>query len=53
MKQDYYYSVRVVKAKSEDDAIDKVCDELFVEDHELMDVVLTKEQLIEALKNTK
>ena len=38
-----YFSIRVVEAESLDDAIEKVQDNIFDEDHPLCDVVLNKD----------
>ena len=48
-KKKFYFSIRVVKAISEEQAIDKICTEEFVEEHNLCDKVLTLEELKEEL----
>lgn len=53
MKDKLYYSIRVVKAKSKQDAINKIGNQDFVESHELCDKVLTESQLKSQLKKLK
>ena len=48
-----YYSIRVVKAKNQKKAIEKICDEKFIEDHDLSDKVLTEEELKTILNKVK
>ncbi|WP_165929991.1 hypothetical protein [Flavobacterium caseinilyticum] len=46
-----YYSIRVMKAKTEEKARKKMCDDNFFEDHELCDVILSEQELKDYLKN--
>lgn len=48
-KEVTYYSVRTIKAETQDEAISKVEDGEFDESHELCDRVLTTEELIKEL----
>ena len=45
----YYYSIRVIEAESENDALDKVYNQEFYETHDMCDVIITRDQLIEAV----
>jgi hypothetical protein len=54
MKKDkIYYSIRVVKATTYDKAIIQVEDNIFLEDYDICDKVLTKSQLEKELKKRK
>ena len=46
-----YFSIRVLKAVTEQEAIGLVQDEVFLENHHLCDKVLTIKQLIKELLN--
>lgn len=46
-----YYSIRVVRAKTEEKAIEKICNEQFNESHELCDRVMSEEEIKEYFKN--
>lgn len=50
MEAKLYYSIRVVKAKSKKDAIDKIIHQDFDTSHELCDEVLTERALKSKLK---
>ena len=45
-----YYSVRIVEAKDQDEAYDKICAEQFEERDALCDMILTGQELFVALK---
>lgn len=46
----YYYNIRVVRASSLEEAMEAISSEQFEDDHPLCDVVLTKSELVEKLK---
>lgn len=50
MKNKIYFSIRVVIASSQSEAIKKVNNGDFVESHLLSDVVLTEKELLKRLK---
>lgn len=53
MKDKLYYSIRVVKAKSKKEAIDKILNQDFDMSHELCDEVITERTLKSKLKKLK
>lgn len=53
MSKKYYYSIRVVKARSLKGAIKNVCDENFQEQLSICDCVLTIKQLETIVKTKK
>ena len=44
-----YYNIRVVEASSQEEAVDKICDDDFLDQHDLCDVVLTISELLSKL----
>ena len=48
-----YYSIRIVKAESRDEAIDKIIDGKFDETVAICDAVLTEEELLKAIEANK
>lgn len=49
MKKEIYFSIRTVKAKNTEDAIEEVISGNFDESHDMCDKVLTKEELVKEL----
>jgi hypothetical protein len=52
-KQKIYYSIRVVRGTSKEDAVENVIHQHFIESDSLCDAVLTREQLEIELKKCK
>lgn len=48
-----YYSIRVIQAESEDEALEKIYHDDFDESDDLCDKILTKEELIKELAIAK